>query len=604
MRNLQKAISKVREAGVAIEVSNDGLMLCYFHSEQKPSARLWYNSYHNQVEYHCFGCGKSYKFETFYKMITDKEYKQKEIKKQIPYIDLNLLSSRLNSYFLTLLEDDFEDPRYGEVISLAKAGEKYLKERGLNLEAIKKYQIGFLMRGDAQKLEGIRDNGWVKDSSRYCFLTFPVRNERGNTVTMQFEDFINRGKRDDTKLNLGGRLLSLWYSQTPSEESKNNEEWAICEGMYDAMSFDIAGVKAIALLGQPSKKQTEELKEFKHLIFALDNDETGRGYKGELAKELYPSSTLQEVIYPEGAKDPNELLQKEGIDGIVGLIEKAKDVDLFPPLIDVIDTMIEKYNRLLERAISIPSEFSFLNQFLKNGLLPGLYALAGIPGVGKTTILNQLCDALAKDRMPTVYFLTEEPAYRLIQRTYIKEGLEIFRELKNNQPKILEYRRVFEMLPEYTAENLKDILQGIKNKLEAEGKHYPVFILDSLQALRLGKGMERMDIRVRTIFKTEYLSHIARDLEIPVIFTSFVAREHYSKNFSKPTMAIFKEAGDIEYLIDVGMDLWVENEEKLKTDEPEVKLFFVKNRFGRYGVESLKLIKKECRFADKSCKRD
>ncbi len=602
MQNLQEDISKVREA--AIEVKDDGFMLCYFHSEQKPSARLWYNSYHNQVEYHCFGCGKSYKFETFYKMITDKEYKQKEIKKQIPYIDLNLLSSRLNSYFLTLLEDDFEDPRYGEVISLAKAGEKYLKGRGLNLETIKKYQIGFLMRGDAQGLEGIRDNGWVKDSSRYCFLTFPVRNERGNTVTMQFEDFINRGKRDDTKLNLGGRPLSLWYSQTPSEESKNNEEWAICEGIYDAMSFDIAGVKAIALLGQPSKKQTEELKKFKHLIFALDNDETGRRYKGELAKELYPSSTLQEVIYPEGAKDPNELLQKEGIDGVVGLIEKAKDVDLFPPLIDVIDTMIEKYNRLLERAISIPSEFSFLNQFLKSGLLPGLYGLAGIPGVGKTTILNQLCDALAKDRIPTVYFLTEEPAYRLIQRTYIKEGLECMRELKNNQPKILEYRRVFEMLPEYTAENLKDILQGIKNRLEAEGKHYPVFILDSLQALRLGKGMERMDIRVRTIFKTEYLSHIARDLEIPVIFTSFVAREHYSKNFSKPTMAIFKEAGDIEYLIDVGMDLWVENEEELKTDEPEVKLYFVKNRFGRYGDESLKLIKKECRFADKGCKRD
>lgn len=586
MQNLQEAISKVRETGV--EVTDDGFMLCSFHSEQKPSARLWYNSYHNQVEYHCFGCGVSYKFETFYKMITDSEYKQKETKKQND-IDLNLLSSRLNAYFISLLKDNLLED--GQVVSYAKTGKEYLEGRGLDLEAIKKYSIGFIMQADAQKL--FKENGWAKDTSKYCFLTFPIRNEEGKIVTMQFEDFVNRGK-DNTKFNLRG-TLPLWYSQTPNEESRDNEEWVVCEGIYDAISFDLTGIKAIALLGQPSKKQIEELKEFKHLLFALDNDETGKRYKQELAKELYPFSTLREVIYPE--KDPNQLLQKQGMDGIIGLIEKAEDIDLFPPLVDVIDVMIEKHTRLIKQAIPIPKEFNFLNQFLKNGLLPGLYGLAGIPGAGKTTILNQLADALAKEEIPTVYFLTEEPSFRLIQRSYKKEGLNSMRELKANQPKILEFRRIFEMTPEYTAENLKDILQGIKNKLEVEGKHYPVFVIDSLQALRLGKEAERFgDIRAKTILKTEYLSHIARDLEIPVIFTSFMAREYYSKNSPKPTMQVFKEAGDIEYLIDVGLCLWVESEEKLKIDEPEVKLFFVKNRFGSYGDTRLKLIKNECRF--------
>jgi replicative DNA helicase len=225
-----------------------------------------------------------------------------------------------------------------------------------------------------------------------------------------------------------------------------------------------------------------------------------------------------------------------------------------------------------------------------------VYALAGIPGVGKTTFLNQLCDAFAKDDIPTVYFLTEEPDFRLVERTVKKEGLNDMSELKGNQPKILEYRRTVEMTPEYTAENLKDILQGVKLRLEMKEKHYPVFILDSLQALRLSKEEAFKDTRTKTIIKTEYLSYIARDLGIPVIFTSFMAREHYKDKTSKPSLQVFKEAGDIEYLIDVGLCLWTEGEDELKKDKPDIKLYFVKNRFGGYGETNLRLIKEKCKF--------
>ncbi|MBA7584158.1 hypothetical protein ES708_26111 [subsurface metagenome] len=218
-----------------------------------------------------------------------------------------------------------------------------------------------------------------------------------------------------------------------------------------------------------------------------------------------------------------------------------------------------------------------------------------MPAVGKTTFLNQISDALAKNYIHTVYFLTEEPAYRLLERTIKKEGLRSFKELKNSQKNILKYRRVFEMDISYTADKLKDVLAGIKSKLEEDKL---VFVIDSLQALRLSQELERSwDTRAKTILKTEYLAHIARDLKIPVIFVSFMAREFYSytKEKKTPNIGVFKESGDIEYLIDCGLALWAK-ENELHKDEPEIKLYFVKNRFGKYGSINLRLIKRECKF--------
>jgi replicative DNA helicase len=303
--------------------------------------------------------------------------------------------------------------------------------------------------------------------------------------------------------------------------------------------------------------------------------------------------------------DASELLQKKGVQGIIEAWEEADKnrIDPFPPLIEEIDGIVEGFLQLKERAVPIPKEFDFLRtyrstNFLPDGLVPALYALAGVPEAGKTTILNQLADALAKDGIPSVYFHTEESKYRLLSRTVRKEGAVGIRELVNIAPAILKNRRIFEMTPEYTAEKLADILQGIMLRLRKQGKDKLVFIIDSLHAMRSNKEAERGDIREKAILKIEMLSHIARDLQIPVIFTSFMPRSSYKE---EPTVAIFKESGDIEYLVDVAMCLWNGNGNEIEEwqEEPALTLSFVKNRFGRSGIKAnveLKLNRKKCKF--------
>ncbi|HPC78254.1 MAG TPA: DnaB-like helicase C-terminal domain-containing protein, partial [bacterium] len=331
--------------------------------------------------------------------------------------------------------------------------------------------------------------------------------------------------------------------------------------------------------GNPSKEQREELKglaKANEIVLALDNDETGRRYQNELLKELALINPYIEGLgLPDEIKDVNELLQKKGVNGIKEAIVNSRRLTPFGNVKERVPEILEKFRIAKENAFPIPETLSYLEEFLKDGLLPGLYGVAGIPGIGKTTWLNLVCDEMAKIGCKSIYFLTEEPEYRLLLRTIKRENLKRFEELI--QQDWIENRITFELTPEYTAESLKDIVSGIMSR---EGK--TIFVVDSLHALQLGNN--NPDTREKTILKTELLAHIARDLMIPVFFTSFIPKSLYKE---KPNIGVFKEAGEIEYLIDVGIVLWKDIDTGNKDEKIPVSLHIVKNRYGKTGEVEL-----------------
>ena len=87
----------------------------------------------------------------------------------------------------------------------------------------------------------------------------------------------------------------------------------ICEGPFDVLTCYTYGYPAIGTFGNPSPYQIEAINKspIKVLYLAMDNDAAGRRMASTIRSGLDPRIIVKEVHWPNGVKDPNELLYDE-----------------------------------------------------------------------------------------------------------------------------------------------------------------------------------------------------------------------------------------------------------------------------------------------------
>jgi replicative DNA helicase len=395
--------------------------------------------------------------------------------------------------------------------------------------------------------------------------------------------------------------------------AKKGDVVVICEGIFDALSIEETGHKAIALGGtQHLNKLFKAVENTKGIIFltAFDNDEAG---KEATEKAKQRGFTALEI--PAQYKDINEWYIEEPEAVKKHIKEKAKNA-LRP---DAVSVYLKEafYDDIVRYKTYMDKKTGFDNLDKEmGGLYAGLYVIGGISSVGKTTFIHQLADQLAEQGEHVIFFSLEQSKLELVSKSLSRltaridfsnavSGLHIRSANPNISEKakemiqqaFKEYQQISERISivegnyNTTVESVRQYIERYININDVK----PFVIIDYLQILQCENN--QMTDKQRIDYIVTELKRISRDFDITLFVISSLNRGNYLTSIDFES---FKESGGIEYTADVilGLQLAVINEElfakegkltekrekikEAKAQDPRrIELVCLKNRHGK-----------------------
>ena len=617
----------------------------------------------NGEAWHCFSCGNK---GDIYNLIA-LQY-NKDIKKDFAEI-LNIAAAALgvaldnadNTQYTQHAQHtqhtQYKQPKpepqktidYSDFLRACKAEvtkTSYYKDRGLNDEVIERFNLGVVTDAILTQYKAAchLEQFWAGDlvipyNSEYSY--FIGRNP--NIKPNEKGDF----KHKKPKTEHAGREPIFNEAEL---DLHSNEPIFITEAPLDAISIEQAGGAAIAIGGTGQDKIEAALDKRPQLnrpfIIAFDNpkqDNAGQTATEKL-KAILDNRGIKYTIFnfADSVKDTNDYLIKDKggfYKAVIDSIAEAKKATE-PTAAEPTEAEIAAYNaesgaaRLkgfingIKDSINTPptaTGFNSLDEILEGGLYEGLYILGAVSSLGKTTLLLQIADQIAKGGRDVLIFSLEMAAAELMAKSISRETFYICKEQGSGTANaktvrgILDYSRyknyskeeidtINKAIFNYRAYagnifinegigniGIEQITQKIAEHKKIRGKA-PVIIIDYLQIL--APYSDRASDKQNTDKAVLELKRIARDEKTPVLAISSFNRGNYSAGAN---MAAFKESGAIEYSSDVlialqpcGMKEGESNDDnaaimnKCKAStERNIEAVILKNRNGRTGTTAI-----------------
>jgi DNA primase len=319
---------------------------CPFHNEKSasfivsPQKQIW----------HCFGCGEGGDIFTFVKKVENLEFKDvlklladKAGVKLPAYSQENKVVQDEKELLFRI--NNFSARFYHQVLvseNFGKTALEYLQKRGLSLETIKKWQIGFApnefhvlekallakkVLPEQMVKAGVcakNDRGQIYDRFRGR-ITFPIFNYLGEVVGFSARILVDDGKSakyiNSPETLIYNKSQILFGLNFAKDTVRKKDELVVVEGQMDCIAAHQAGFfNTVASSGTALTLQHLNLigRLTKNLKFCFDSDTAGQNASRKAGELALAQGFRLKVITLKAVKDPDELIKKSP-----GLWEKA-----------------------------------------------------------------------------------------------------------------------------------------------------------------------------------------------------------------------------------------------------------------------------------------
>ena len=492
----------------------------------------------------------------------------------------------------------------------SQEGISYLEARGISLETAIKYNLGFDPNWESPtiaKNQLANGNSWKPKPTARIIL--PV--SQNHYVARA----IDKGIKKYSKMNeTGGGNAGIFNIDV----LKSYEESVfVTEGIFDALSIIESGAQAIALNSTSNAQLLLKILEREStnatLILCLDSDTAGRNAEQILndgLKRLNIAHISAEIS--KGYNDPNEAFcsEKETFMAKIRSVsaQGASRPDNVGSYIDLfMSDEIDRFNY----ASNLKTGFNELDK-LSDGLHPGLYVIAAISSLGKTTFTHQIADYLAMSGSDVLFFSMEQSRLELVSKSVarlvakknqettvtslsIRKGVkthEIESALKEYKQKVADKLSIIEGNFNCNVSFIDDYIR----RYIRQNKCKPIVVIDYLQILQPSENNKKSTARETVDNTVTALKRISREHDLTIFVISSINRSNYLTPIDFESL---KESGGIEYTADViwGLQLQCLNDplfseankikekrqrirqEKLETPR-KIELLCLKNRYG------------------------
>ena len=402
--------------------------VCPFHDDNNPSMSV---SPDKQI-YKCFSCGATgtvFKFIMDYENISFREAVQKVDDIGGVHINLHQIKKKkentnlYNIYDLSLKYyiNNLNTPK-------GKEAKEYLKNRNINEEIIKEFQIGLALT-DRSTLSNILIKKYKPDDilktgligkSDYGYydlfrerIMFPLYDLNGKVVAYSGRIYNKKDNSKyfntrETEIFKKGELLYNYHRAKDIARRKN--QIIIMEGFMDVIRAHSVGIKnVVATMGTAvTNIQANLIKRMaKEIILCFDGDEAGAKATKSCAEELNKIGVTPKIIRLEENLDPDEYIQKYGKESFQRKIDNP---------INIMDFELDylKQGKNLESA---EDTAEYINQIIKE--------------------LNKIDDEILK----------EVTIKKIVDETKIDEN--IIRNHLKEKPKIIPKKEIKQNLTKY-----------------------------------------------------------------------------------------------------------------------------------------------------------